>query len=156
MSQMQVTVPAGIGPGMPFLVNMPGAQMQVTCPEGVSAGGQMNITTAVVMAAPAPMQMAQAAPMQPVPMGTPALAVGTQVYGAPKVSMGAPWKCSIEIGNQSAIEAMKRSEAVPAARPALPRRPDFALLKGRGNYLCLNKIHNGTSGEPEERPQEEV
>lgn len=39
---------------------------------------------------------------------------------------------------------------------ALPRRPDFALLKGRGNYLCLNKIHNGTSGEPEERPQEEL
>ena len=39
---------------------------------------------------------------------------------------------------------------------ALPRRPDFALLKGRGNYLCLNKIHNGTSGEPEDRPQEEL
>ena len=26
---------------------------------------------------------------------------------------------------------------------ALPRRPTFAILKGRGNYLCLNKIHNG-------------
>ena len=26
---------------------------------------------------------------------------------------------------------------------ALPRRPRFALLKGRRNYLCLNKIHNG-------------
>src|SRR5271156_6747380 len=25
---------------------------------------------------------------------------------------------------------------------ALPRRPQFALLKGRRNYLCLNKIHN--------------
>ena len=25
----------------------------------------------------------------------------------------------------------------------LPRRPTFALLKGRRNYLCLNKIHNG-------------
>ena len=25
----------------------------------------------------------------------------------------------------------------------LPRSPEFALLKGRGNYLCLNKIHNG-------------
>ncbi len=24
---------------------------------------------------------------------------------------------------------------------ALPRRPRFALLKGRRNYLCLNKIH---------------
>lgn len=37
----------------------------------------------------------------------------------------------------------------------LPRRPTFALLKGRGNYLCLNKIHNG-AGEPEDRPQDEL
>jgi ATP-dependent DNA helicase DinG len=39
---------------------------------------------------------------------------------------------------------------------ALPRRPEFALLKGRGNYLCLNKIHNGAVTEPEDRPQEEL
>ncbi|BBY14836.1 ATP-dependent DNA helicase [Mycolicibacterium litorale] len=41
---------------------------------------------------------------------------------------------------------------------ALPRRPQFALLKGRGNYLCLNKIHNGTTGttDPDDRPQEEL
>ncbi|GJF08062.1 helicase [Mycolicibacterium cyprinidarum] len=41
---------------------------------------------------------------------------------------------------------------------ALSRRPDFALLKGRGNYLCLNKIHNGSTGptEPEDRSQEEL
>ncbi len=42
---------------------------------------------------------------------------------------------------------------------ALPRRPEFALLKGRGNYLCLNKIHNGiqngTATEPD-GPQEEL
>lgn len=37
----------------------------------------------------------------------------------------------------------------------LPRRPTFALLKGRGNYLCLNKIHNGAA-EPDELPQEEL
>jgi len=39
---------------------------------------------------------------------------------------------------------------------ALPRRPEYALLKGRGNYLCLNKIHNGAAAEPEDRPQEEL
>ena len=39
---------------------------------------------------------------------------------------------------------------------ALPRRPEFALLKGRGNYLCLNKIHNGSAVEPDDRPQEEL
>ncbi|HEY5148385.1 MAG TPA: ATP-dependent DNA helicase [Mycobacterium sp.] len=30
---------------------------------------------------------------------------------------------------------------VDALADALPRRPRFALLKGRRNYLCLNKIH---------------
>jgi len=42
----------------------------------------------------------------------------------------------------------------------LPRRPEFALLKGRGNYLCLNKIHNGSTGgvadSADERPQEQL
>lgn len=35
------------------------------------------------------------------------------------------------------------------------RRPEFALLKGRGNYLCLNKIHNGAS-DSEDLPQDEL
>nr|BBX81239.1 putative ATP-dependent helicase DinG [Mycobacterium florentinum] len=42
---------------------------------------------------------------------------------------------------------------------ALPHPPQFALLKGRRNYLCLNKIHNGSADEPdadEGRPQEEL
>jgi ATP-dependent DNA helicase DinG len=39
---------------------------------------------------------------------------------------------------------------------ALPREPKFALLKGRGNYLCLNKIHNGSAAEPDDVPQEEL
>ncbi len=39
---------------------------------------------------------------------------------------------------------------------ALPRRPEFALLKGRGNYLCLNKVHNGSVAEPDDGPQEEL
>ncbi|OBA63311.1 ATP-dependent helicase [Mycobacterium sp. 1100029.7] len=42
---------------------------------------------------------------------------------------------------------------------SLPHRPEFALLKGRRNYLCLNKIHNGAAEDPDadpERPQEEL
>ncbi|OBI92485.1 ATP-dependent DNA helicase [Mycobacterium sp. 1245805.9] len=41
---------------------------------------------------------------------------------------------------------------------ALPRRPRFALLKGRRNYLCLNKIHNGAAAgdSDDERPQDEL
>jgi ATP-dependent DNA helicase DinG len=44
---------------------------------------------------------------------------------------------------------------------ALPRRPQFALLKGRRNYLCLNKVHNGSAADADEegfaeRAQEEL
>ncbi|APE18781.1 ATP-dependent helicase [Mycobacterium sp. WY10] len=44
---------------------------------------------------------------------------------------------------------------VDALADKLPRRPKFALLKGRRNYLCLNKIHNGAD-EPTDAPQEEL
>jgi ATP-dependent DNA helicase DinG len=40
---------------------------------------------------------------------------------------------------------------------ALPRRPRFALLKGRRNYLCLNKIHNGGAADDDsDGPQDEL
>ncbi|WP_431231023.1 ATP-dependent DNA helicase [Mycolicibacterium psychrotolerans] len=45
---------------------------------------------------------------------------------------------------------------VDALAPALPRRPKFALLKGRRNYLCLNKIHNGSADESGDPSQEEL
>lgn len=48
---------------------------------------------------------------------------------------------------------------VDALADALPRRPQFALLKGRRNYLCLNKVHNGGAGDGDDgddRPQEEL
>ncbi|WP_319436927.1 ATP-dependent DNA helicase [Mycobacterium sp. RTGN5] len=45
---------------------------------------------------------------------------------------------------------------VDALADSLPRRPTFALLKGRRNYLCLNKIHNGGGEENAENPQEEL
>lgn len=44
-----------------------------------------------------------------------------------------------------------------ALAASLLRRPQFALLKGRGNYLCLNKIHNGSAAtDPTGEPQEEL
>jgi ATP-dependent DNA helicase DinG len=43
-----------------------------------------------------------------------------------------------------------------ALTDALPRAPRFALLKGRQNYLCLNKIHNGSAAASEDGPQEEL
>jgi ATP-dependent DNA helicase DinG len=41
-----------------------------------------------------------------------------------------------------------------ALAEVLPREPSFALLKGRSNYLCLNKIHNGAADETDTPPQE--
>jgi ATP-dependent DNA helicase DinG len=43
-----------------------------------------------------------------------------------------------------------------ALADALPRRPRFALLKGRRNYLCLNKVHNGADEDASDIPQEEL
>ena len=32
---------------------------------------------------------------------------------------------------------------VEALHPLLRRRPEFAMLKGRSNYLCLHRLHEG-------------
>jgi ATP-dependent DNA helicase DinG len=37
-----------------------------------------------------------------------------------------------------------------ALRPLLGRAPTFAILKGRRNYLCLNKLHGGDESDPGE------
>ena len=37
-----------------------------------------------------------------------------------------------------------------ALKAALGREPTFAILKGRRNYLCLNKLHGDDSAEPED------
>lgn len=39
---------------------------------------------------------------------------------------------------------------VDALNPLLRRRPQFAMLKGRSNYLCLHRLHEGVPQEEEE------
>ncbi|MFF4607466.1 ATP-dependent DNA helicase [Streptomyces sp. NPDC001339] len=39
---------------------------------------------------------------------------------------------------------------VDALRPLLRRRPEFAMLKGRSNYLCLHRLHEGVPQEEED------
>ncbi|NLU65713.1 ATP-dependent DNA helicase [Streptomyces sp. HNM0574] len=39
---------------------------------------------------------------------------------------------------------------VEALRPLLRRRPEFAMLKGRSNYLCLHRLHEGVPQEEED------
>ncbi|MGW5738089.1 MULTISPECIES: ATP-dependent DNA helicase [Streptomyces] len=41
---------------------------------------------------------------------------------------------------------------VDALHPLLRRRPQFAMLKGRSNYLCLHRLHEGVPQEEEEGP----
>ncbi|MFH9424777.1 ATP-dependent DNA helicase [Streptomyces sp. NPDC017529] len=39
---------------------------------------------------------------------------------------------------------------VDALHPQLRRRPEFAMLKGRSNYVCLHRLHEGVPQEEEE------
>ena len=39
---------------------------------------------------------------------------------------------------------------VEALQPLLRRRPQFAMLKGRSNYLCLHRLHEGVPQEEED------
>ncbi|WP_069817245.1 ATP-dependent DNA helicase [Streptomyces sp. TP-A0874] len=39
---------------------------------------------------------------------------------------------------------------VEALHPLLRRRPEYAMLKGRSNYLCLHRLHEGVPQEEEE------
>jgi ATP-dependent DNA helicase DinG len=39
---------------------------------------------------------------------------------------------------------------IDAVEPVLGRRPSYAILKGRSNYLCKNKVYGGMPDEPEE------
>lgn len=39
---------------------------------------------------------------------------------------------------------------VEALHPLLRRRPEFAMLKGRANYLCLHRLHEGAPEDPED------
>ena len=61
---MQVTVPDGVFPGMPFQVETPTGPMQVTAPPGSQPGGQMlvNVPAAPVVVVAA-MPVADAAPV---------------------------------------------------------------------------------------------
>ena len=71
---MQVTVPAGVQPGMKFVVNTPGGPMEVECPPGASAGAPMIVNV----------------PAAPVPMATPIMAAPVPMVMAAPVGVGAP------------------------------------------------------------------
>ena len=90
MQQMQVTVPAGIGPGMPFTVLTPAGQMQVVCPEGAVAGGQMVVNVPAVQSAQ-PMPIVQPTMMAAPPVASAPVIMGTTVVEQPMM-MAASWQ----------------------------------------------------------------
>ena len=82
MQQMQVVVPAGVGPGMPFQVNTPSGPMQVVCPAGTAAGSSILLNVPVQVAQPtmvAAQPMVVAAHPVVAPTADPAIMMGTPV-----------------------------------------------------------------------------
>ena len=123
-SQMQVTVPAGIGPGMQFLVNTPSGQMQVTCPPDAQAGGQMlvNVPLPQAMAAPVPMVMAQwsSSVADPMMMGKPMDAPFMMGAAIPMEQAPSGVKPTIKISlNVSKKQDLQSNQSSPASLAAL-------------------------------------
>ncbi|RCW42897.1 ATP-dependent DNA helicase DinG [Halopolyspora algeriensis] len=54
------------------------------------------------------------------------------------------------IALQSQLVDRDLPRLVTALAEALGRRPTFAILKGRRNYLCLNRLHGNAPEEPDE------
>lgn len=69
--QMQVVIPEGVSPGMPFQVITPSGPMQVVCPPGAAAGSPIMVSVPVVAQAVAqPMVVAAQSMEEPIMMGT--------------------------------------------------------------------------------------
>ena len=85
-TQMQVVVPAGVGPGMPFQVNTPTGPMQVVCPPGVAAGSPITINV------PANVPVAVAQPM----------VVAAQPIGAVAAESGLMMGTAVDVPQASA------------------------------------------------------
>ena len=81
-------------------------------------------------------------------------------YLVPAIARAVETDCSVVVSTATiALQRQLVERDLPrladSLESSLPRRPSFAILKGRGNYLCLNKIHNGsTDPNATDRPPE--
>ena len=127
MQQMQVTVPAGIGPGMPFTVATPAGQMQVVCPEGAVAGGQMVVNVPVsAVVQPTAMQVVQPVAMQVV---QPVAQVG-----APAPIIMQPMQMATASWEQPQVMATPQPHT---AAPPQPQAMARAPMEGRVEEIQL-------------------
>ncbi len=85
----------------------------------------------------------------------PALAAAISAERDPSRAAVVVSTATIALQRQLVDRDLPRLAAALTAK--LPRKPRFALLKGRGNYLCLNKIHSGgTDSDAAEAAQDEL
>ena len=137
MQQMQVTVPAGIGPGMPFTVLTPAGQMQVVCPEGAVAGGQMVVNVPAVQSAQ-PMPIVQPTMMAAPPVASAPIIMGATVVEQPMM-MAAPPQPQVMAVVQPQPQVMAATwEAAPPQPQAMARAP----MEGR-----VEEIETGCYGQ---------
>ncbi|MGH3411817.1 MAG: ATP-dependent DNA helicase, partial [Marmoricola sp.] len=57
--------------------------------------------------------------------------------------------CTATIALQRQLVDRDLPRLATALEPLLGRAPSFAILKGRGNYLCLHRLHTGPSDDGE-------
>ncbi|HEY3896756.1 MAG TPA: ATP-dependent DNA helicase [Pseudonocardiaceae bacterium] len=58
--------------------------------------------------------------------------------------------CTATIALQRQLVDRDLPRLASALEPLLGRAPSFAILKGRGNYLCLHRLHTGPSDDGED------
>jgi ATP-dependent DNA helicase DinG len=114
----------------------------VTAIGGVERPGQVTMAEAVAGAIDAPSHLlVQAGTGTGKSLGylVPALAHGERVVVA---------TATLALQRQLVERDLPRT--VEALHPLLRRRPEFAMLKGRSNYLCLHRLHEGMPQDEEE------
>ncbi|KIF77100.1 ATP-dependent helicase [Streptomyces sp. 150FB] len=114
----------------------------VTAVGGVERPGQASMAEAVAEAIDAPSHLlVQAGTGTGKSLGylVPALAHGERVVVA---------TATLALQRQLVERDLPRT--VDALQPLLRRRPEFAMLKGRSNYLCLHRLHEGMPQDEED------
>jgi ATP-dependent DNA helicase DinG len=114
----------------------------VTAVGGVERAGQVTMAEAVAGAIDAPSHLlVQAGTGTGKSLGylVPALAHGERVVVA---------TATLALQRQLVERDLPRT--VDALHPLLHRRPEFAMLKGRSNYLCLHRLHEGMPQDEED------
>ncbi|WP_329455265.1 ATP-dependent DNA helicase [Streptomyces sp. NBC_01497] len=124
-------------PSLPDLLNA-----AVAAVGGVERPGQATMAAAVAEAIDTPSHLlVQAGTGTGKSLGylVPALAHGERVVVA---------TATLALQRQLVERDLPRT--VDALHPLLRRRPEFAMLKGRSNYLCLHRLHEGMPQDEED------